>query len=253
MITATVPRLCGWRRPQPHHGSGRALPGGLRAAGASGGTDRLARQLMELPDRAVDADARRRLRLGVGAEVALSAAALLAGLRVGVRGDPRHGPCRHADRRRRPISWRWSNQRGGFPRVNDVTTDFADAPSLVFSGPRARPKRAILPRMPPPSSPACSSRPIPTSSRRCWDAAGGGFRQGLGAGQGKGWTIVETDPGAGVIDAYDRSFWFGFAIDIAIRVVPDGGNGRVDMRSSARQDAAITGSMPAACGPSWRR
>ncbi|MFZ2004970.1 MAG: DUF1499 domain-containing protein, partial [Stellaceae bacterium] len=53
--------------------------------------------------------------------------------------------------------------------------------------------------------------------------------------KGKGWTIVKSDPEAGVIDAYDRSFWFGFADDVAIRVTAADKGSRVDIRSGSRQ------------------
>jgi hypothetical protein len=174
--------------------------------------------------------------LGVGA-VALSAAALLAGLRVGVRRDlamALAGMLIGAGVAYFP--WHWSNQRGGFPRVNDVTTDFADAPSLVFSEAARKAEEGnptayaaaqfagVQQRAYPDIVPALLAMP-PAAA----------FGKALALVKAKDWTIVETDPGAGVIDAYDRSFWFGFADDIAIRVRPDGEGSRVDMRSSARQ------------------
>ena len=48
-------------------------------------------------------------------------------------------------------------------------------------------------------------------------------------------SIVKADPQAGVIDAYDKSFWFGFADDVAIRVTATDNGSRVDIRSGSRQ------------------
>jgi uncharacterized protein (DUF1499 family) len=61
------------------------------------------------------------------------------------------------------------------------------------------------------------------------------FELALDVAKAKGWTIVKFDPAVGIIEAYDRSFWFGFTDDIAIRVTPSGKESRVDIRSHARQ------------------
>jgi uncharacterized protein (DUF1499 family) len=50
-----------------------------------------------------------------------------------------------------------------------------------------------------------------------------------------GWTIVAVDLGAGRIEASQRSRWFGFTDDIAIRVAADAGGSRIDMRSASRK------------------
>src|SRR5262245_59028767 len=71
--------------------------------------------------------------LGV-AGLALSVSGLLAGLRARGRRDLTAallGMLIGAGVAYFP--WHWSNLRGAFPRVNDVTTDFADPPSLAFS------------------------------------------------------------------------------------------------------------------------
>jgi len=49
-----------------------------------------------------------------------------------------------------------------------------------------------------------------------------------------GWTIDASDPAGGRIEAYDRSRWFGFTDDIAIRVTPADGESRIDIRSASR-------------------
>ena len=50
-----------------------------------------------------------------------------------------------------------------------------------------------------------------------------------------GWTIKETDPASGRIDATDTTFWYGFKDDVTIRLRPAAGGGtRVDVRSVSR-------------------
>jgi uncharacterized protein (DUF1499 family) len=49
-----------------------------------------------------------------------------------------------------------------------------------------------------------------------------------------GWNIVAVKPGQGIIEATDRTFWFGFVDDVVIRVEKDGLLSRVDIRSASR-------------------
>lgn len=50
-----------------------------------------------------------------------------------------------------------------------------------------------------------------------------------------GWQIEMIDPATGILEATDRTFWFGFVDDIAVRVRPDQtGQSRVDIRSASR-------------------
>jgi uncharacterized protein (DUF1499 family) len=174
--------------------------------------------------------------LGVAA-LALSAAAVLAGLRARSRRDLTVavlGMLIGAGVAYFP--WHWSNQRSAFPRVNDVTTDFTDPPSLAFSETMRKAEEGnpaayeayrfagVQQRAYPDIAPA--RLPVPPAAA---------FDKALALVKARGWAIVETDRGAGVIDAYDRSFWFGFTDDVAIRVTTDGEGSRVDIRSSARQ------------------
>ena len=48
------------------------------------------------------------------------------------------------------------------------------------------------------------------------------------------WIVTREDAAAGVIEATQESFWYGFIDDIAIRVRADGVGARVDMRSVSR-------------------
>ncbi|HWB48047.1 MAG TPA: DUF1499 domain-containing protein [Stellaceae bacterium] len=132
--------------------------------------------------------------------------------------------------------WHWSQVGGDIPRVNDVTTDFADPPSLAFAAAMraaehghpvayaAADAAPVQQRAYPDIVPARLAVPPPAA-----------FAKALALVKAGGWTIVTADPGTGIIDACAKSFWFGFTDDIAIRVTPADGGSRVDMRSGARQ------------------
>lgn len=171
------------------------------------------------------------------AALALSASALLAGLRARARRDlaiALAGMLVGAGVAYFP--WHWSNQRGVFARANDVTTDFADPPSLAFSEGARKAEEGNSAVYALVQLAGVQQRAYPDiAPTRLAMPPGAAFDRALALVKAKGWSIVEADPTAGVIDASDRSFWFGFTDDIAIRVLPDEAGSRVDIRSSARQ------------------
>jgi hypothetical protein len=60
----------------------------------------------------------------------------------------------------------------------------------------------------------------------------------------EGWTVVAEDIGFGDfgrLEATDATFWFGRVDDIVVRVMPHEAGSRVDVRSSARDDAVDGG------------
>ena len=60
----------------------------------------------------------------------------------------------------------------------------------------------------------------------------------------EGWTVVAEDIGFGDfgrLEATDATFWFGRLDDIVVRVMPHQAGSRVDVRSSAREDAVDGG------------
>ena len=57
-----------------------------------------------------------------------------------------------------------------------------------------------------------------------------------------GWDIVNSDVEAGIIEATDTTFWYGFKDDVIIRLRPsEGGGTLVDMRSLSRLGASDLG------------
>ena len=49
-----------------------------------------------------------------------------------------------------------------------------------------------------------------------------------------GWEVVNTDVEAGIVEATDTTFWFGFKDDVVVRVLPAAGGSKVDVRSVSR-------------------
>ncbi len=61
-----------------------------------------------------------------------------------------------------------------------------------------------------------------------------------------GWLIVNEDPSAGLVEATDTTFWFGFKDDVAIRIRADANGGSlVDVRSVSRVGGSDLGANAA--------
>ena len=60
------------------------------------------------------------------------------------------------------------------------------------------------------------------------------FARALASAKAMGWTIVAEDAAQSRIEAYDRTLWFGFTDDVVIRLAPEAGGTRVDLRSVSR-------------------
>lgn len=61
-----------------------------------------------------------------------------------------------------------------------------------------------------------------------------------------GWDVVAVDPDAGVLEATERTRWFGFRDDVVVRVRPGAGGGSVvDVRSVSRVGASDLGANAA--------
>lgn len=134
------------------------------------------------------------------------------------------------------LPWHWNNMRGTYPRLNDVTTDLDNPPSLAFAEGMRKAEHgnpvayggaepaAVQKKSYPDIAPAMLDMP-PVQA----------FDRALAVAKAAGWSIVRADPAAGIIEASDRSRWYGFTDDIAIRVAAAGTGSRVDIRSGARQ------------------
>lgn len=60
------------------------------------------------------------------------------------------------------------------------------------------------------------------------------FNRALEAVKRQGWTLVTAKPEEGRIEAWDKTFWFGFIDDVVIRVAATDNGSRIDVRSVSR-------------------
>ena len=122
---------------------------------------------------------------------------------------------------------------GGAPPIHDITTDTEDPPAFVAAVALNEPGRTDY-----------EGAAIAEQQRTAYPDigpvmlavdAGATFELALAAVERLGWEVVETDAEAGRIEATDRTFWFGFADDVVVRITAAGDAGaRVDVRSLSR-------------------
>lgn len=133
------------------------------------------------------------------------------------------------------IPWHYDQLRRSVPPIHDITTDWQNPPQF----------RAIVPlREAQHANPVAYEgakvsdlqrhaypdiRPVETTMPTA-DA----FVRALKTAERMGWTIVASDPEARVIEASERSRWFGFVDDIVIRITPTDSGSRIDIRSVSR-------------------
>jgi uncharacterized protein (DUF1499 family) len=133
------------------------------------------------------------------------------------------------------ILWQWQRIARGVPPIHDITTDTqnppefvairplrADAPNPVeYAGAEvARLQREAYPHIQP---------------RRVEAAPEVAFSRAVQAARSLRWEIVSADTANLLVEATDRTFWFGFEDDVVIRITPAaGGASRVDVRSKSR-------------------
>jgi uncharacterized protein (DUF1499 family) len=132
------------------------------------------------------------------------------------------------------IPWSWLEQARRVPPIHDITTDTERPPEFV----------AILPLRAAAPNPATYGGPeVAAQQRSAYPdigplrldlPPGDGFTRALAAARASGWEIVAADSAAGRIEATATTGWFGFKDDVVIRVTPDGGGSRVDVRSVSR-------------------
>ncbi|HEX6317761.1 MAG TPA: DUF1499 domain-containing protein [Burkholderiales bacterium] len=99
------------------------------------------------------------------------------------------------------------------PPINDISTAGDTAPAMAEQQRRAYPDVQPLMLSVPPDE---------------------AFGKARTAALDMGWEIVSADPAAGRIEAVATTFWFGFRDDVTVRVTPQGGSSRIDVRSKSR-------------------
>jgi uncharacterized protein (DUF1499 family) len=118
--------------------------------------------------------------------------------------------------------------------IRDVTTDVGDPPAFKAVLPlrAADGADAVYPGA---ATAAIQQRNYPDlAPLRLEMPPGDAFARALAAAKTMAWTIVAEDAGGGRIEAFDKTLWFGFVDDVVIRLRPESGATRVDLRSVSR-------------------
>ncbi|TFG98065.1 MAG: DUF1499 domain-containing protein [Myxococcales bacterium] len=124
----------------------------------------------------------------------------------------------------------------GVPAINDITTDPSDPPAFSDPGKSypgaefAEAQRAAY----------ADLAPIPFEGPP--DAA---FAASLAAAQELGWEIASQDAEDGTFEATDTTVIFRFVDDVSVRVRPDAGASKVDLRSKSRDGKGDLGANAA--------
>ena len=132
------------------------------------------------------------------------------------------------------VPWQYSEMRGMVP--NDITTDLQNPPPYVAVLALRRAANAAN------TGEYKGAKTAEQQQRSYPDIApvtlalppAEAFARALATARQLSWTIVETDAGAGRIEASDRTRWFGFTDDIVVRVAAADAESRIDVRSSSR-------------------
>jgi uncharacterized protein (DUF1499 family) len=133
------------------------------------------------------------------------------------------------------VPWNWQRVARAAPPIHDITTDVQNPPEFIA----VVPLRADAPN--PPEYPGVETAVV---QRRAYPEirpllmelpADAAFERALQVVRELGWQLVVAEPGAGRIEATDRTRWFGFYDDVVVRVTPvDAGRAVVDVRSKSR-------------------
>lgn len=125
-----------------------------------------------------------------------------------------------------------------YPRLAQVTTDLADPP--FFRRLELRPASASTLRPPTPAEADAQRRAYPDLLARRYDIDVIELDKAVMRSLERvGWSVVDhyrpvNERDRGRVEAVARTLVFGFRDDVAIRVLPDHGGARVDLRSVSR-------------------
>lgn len=120
------------------------------------------------------------------------------------------------------------------PAIHDITTDTENPPQ--FNAVLSARKNALNPaEYGGPEIARQQKKAYPDIAPLILDVpADKAFEKALALAKKQGWEIVNADNSTRVIEATDRTFWFGFKDDIVIRITPQGNGSRIDIRSLSR-------------------
>jgi uncharacterized protein (DUF1499 family) len=133
------------------------------------------------------------------------------------------------------IPWQYDRMRGVVPSIHDITTDRDNPPAFVEAAATRKAEGANTADYEGAKLAEQQRRAYPDIAPVALDLPPReAFTRALAVAQSRGWTITATDAEAGRIEASERSRWFGFVDDIAIRITATATGSRIDVRSSSR-------------------
>jgi uncharacterized protein (DUF1499 family) len=133
------------------------------------------------------------------------------------------------------LPWQYNRLRGVLPPIHDITTDTDNPPAFVAAL-TLRPAGA--------NTVAYEGADVAAKQKAAYPdiapvklgmGAAEAFKRALETAKAmSGWTVVDSDPATGRIEANETSRWFRFTDDVVIRVAADDAGSRIDMRSVSR-------------------
>jgi uncharacterized protein (DUF1499 family) len=131
------------------------------------------------------------------------------------------------------IPYYWQRTASSVPPIHDVSTDTTNPPTFV----------AVAPRRAGASNPLAYSPDVARQQEQHYPdiqpmmldlPLSSAFDRALETMRKAGWDIVAADKTNGRIEATDTTPWFGFKDDIVVRLTPENGRTKVDVRSASR-------------------
>jgi len=143
------------------------------------------------------------------------------------------------------VPWNGLQTVRSLPLIHDISTDIEDPPQFVA----VLPLRAEAPNPPEYAGEEAAAQQLeaypdiqplqldmpPTQL----------FDHALETARAMGWEIVAAERQEGRIEATATTFWFGFKDDVVIRIAPDDGGSRLDIRSKSRVGLSDVGANAA--------
>jgi uncharacterized protein (DUF1499 family) len=133
------------------------------------------------------------------------------------------------------VPWQFDRLRGVVPPIHDVTTDPDNPPAFVAAAALRKAQNLNTPDYEGAALAEKQRKAYPDLAPITLDLPPKeAFDRALATAQRLGWTITESDPAEGHIEATETSRWFRFVDDVVIRIVPADNGSRIDLRSSSR-------------------
>jgi uncharacterized protein (DUF1499 family) len=127
------------------------------------------------------------------------------------------------------------------PPIHDVSTDLKTPPTFLLSAKARQAREGHTPPEPSEASRAAQRAAYPDIAPIMVEMdSSGAYQLALGVAGDLGWRVVDSEPpnlsgdGVALIEATDRSWFFGFMDDIAIRIRPGATQTVIDARSVSR-------------------